>query len=270
MNRLSRPADAELAQPLPQPSARGLGRWLVPLVLLVLVLVAGGAVVAAQTVKSLRESVELARLSEPLQHAPRGARMRLLIVGDSTGVGTGAGQARDSVAGLLAREFPLLHIENRARDGATLADVAGQLGGAARFDMVLVQAGGNDVIRLRGLGGLRSDVDRLVSLARDRADQVVLMPAGNIGNAPFFRAPLSWWMTWRSRQLHQLVRETAEQQGLVYVNLFHEHDDDPFVAQPELNASDGLHPSASGYRAWFDALVSQAGLSLQLASAREL
>lgn len=130
MNRLSRPADAELAQPLPQPSARGLGRWLVPLVLLVLVLVAGGAVVAAQTVKSLRESVELARLSEPLQHAPRGARMRLLIVGDSTGVGTGAGQARDSVAGLLAREFPLLHIENRARDGATLADVAGQLGGA--------------------------------------------------------------------------------------------------------------------------------------------
>ena len=126
MNRLSRPADAELAQPLPQPSARGLGRWLVPLVLLVLV--AGGAVVAAQTVKSLRESVELARLSEPLQHAPRDARMRLLIVGDSTGVGTGAGQARDSVAGLLAREFPLLHIENRARDGATLADVAGQLG----------------------------------------------------------------------------------------------------------------------------------------------
>jgi len=136
--------------------------------------------------------------------------------------------------------------------------------------MVLVQAGGNDVIRLRGLGGMRSDVDRLVSMARDRADQVVLMPAGNIGNAPFFRAPLSWWMTWRSRQLHQLVRETAEQQGLVYVNLFHEHDDDPFVAQPELNASDGLHPSASGYRAWFDALVSQAGLSLQLASARAL
>ena len=131
VNRLSRPADPELAHPSPQPSAQGLGRWLVPLVLLVLV--AGGAVVAAQTVKSLRESIELARLSEPLQHAPRGARMRLLIVGDSTGVGTGAGQARDSVAGLLAREFPLLHIENRARDGATLADVAGQLGGDRPF-----------------------------------------------------------------------------------------------------------------------------------------
>lgn len=268
VNPFSRPADTELVHAVGSSSARALGRWLLPVVLLAFV--AGGVVVTAHTVKSLRESVELARLSEPLQYAPRGARMRLLIVGDSTGVGTGASEARDSVAGLLAREFARLHIENRSSDGATLADVARQLGGTARFDMVLVQAGGNDVIRLRGLGGLRSDVDRIVALARERADQVVLMPAGNIGNAPFFRAPLSWWMTWRSRQLHRFVREAAERHALVYVNLFHEHGDDPFVAQPGLNARDGLHPSDAGYRVWFDALVSQAELSRQLASARAL
>jgi lysophospholipase L1-like esterase len=265
-NRSVRSAPTKLAPAGGTPTASMLSRWLPPLLLLVLA--AGVVLVAARTVKNLRESVELARLSEPLQHAPRGARMRLLIVGDSTGVGTGASDARRSVAGLLAREFPRLHIENRARDGATLADVTRQLVGPGQFDMVLVQAGGNDVIRLRGLDALRSDVDQIGLLARERADQVVIMPAGNIGNAPFFRAPLSWWMTRRSRQMHHIVREAAEQHGLVYVDLFHEYDADPFVSQPELNASDGLHPSDAGYRAWFDALALQADLSHQLAGAR--
>lgn len=266
MNPPIRPSEAGLAHAAGVSTARALGRWLPPLVWLALA--AGCVMVVARTATSLRETVELARVSEPLQHQPRGARLRLLIVGDSTGVGTGASAPRESVAGQLAREFPLLHIENRARDGATLADVARQLDGRARFDMVLVQAGGNDVIRLRGLDDLRDDVDRIVALAQQRADRVVLMPAGNIGNAPFFRAPLSWWMTWRSRQLHRFVREAAERHAAVYVNLFHEHADDPFVAQPGLNARDGLHPSDAGYRAWFDALVSQAGLTHLLASAR--
>jgi lysophospholipase L1-like esterase len=256
---------AEVAPVVGTGGLRALGRWLPPLVLLALA--AGCALVVARTVSGLRESVELARLSEPLQHAPRGARMRLLIVGDSTGVGTGASSPRDSVAGLLAREFPRLHIENRSRDGATLADVARQLGGSARFDMVLVQAGGNDVIRPGPVADLRGDVDRIVALAQERAGQVVLMPAGNIGNAPFFRAPLSWWMSWRSRQLHRFVREAAERQAAVYVNLFHEAADDPFVAEPGLSARDGLHPSDAGYRAWFEALVSQADLRRQLAAA---
>lgn len=256
---------SHLAHAAGAPTHRAWSRWLPPLVLLALA--AGCVVVAARTVTCLRETVELARLSEPLQHAPRGARMRLLIVGDSTGVGTGASGPRESVAGLLAREFPLLHIENRSRDGATLDDVTRQLGGQARFDMVLVQAGGNDVIRLGSAEALRRDVDRIVALAHERAGQVVFMPAGNIGNAPFFRAPLSWWMTWRSRQLHRFVQAAAERHAAVYVNLFQEHDDDPFVAQPGLNARDGLHPSDAGYRAWFDALVSQADLRRQLARA---
>ena len=266
LNRSVRSAPTKLAPAGGTPTASLLSRWLPSLLLLVLA--AGVVLVAVRTVKNLRESVELVRLSEPLQHAPRGARMRLLIVGDSTGVGTGASDARRSVAGLLAREFPTLHIENRARDGATLADVTRQFVGPGQFDMVLVQAGGNDVIRLRGLDALRSDVEHIGLLARERADQVVIMPAGNIGNAPFFRAPLSWWMTWRSRQMHHIVRVAAEQHGLVYVDLFHEYDADPFVLQPELNASDGLHPSDAGYRAWFDALALQADLTRQLANAR--
>ena len=39
------------------------------------------------------------------------------------------------------------------------------------------------------------------------------MPAGNVGNAPFFFVPLSWWMTQRSRALHGLVQDSAARTG---------------------------------------------------------
>ena len=133
---------------------------------------------------------------------------------------------------------------------------------------MLVQAGGNDVIRLRGLDAMREDIERVADLARQRGKTVIWMPAGNLGNVAFFSPPLSWWMTRRARDLHAFVRTAAAQHGAAYVNLFHERAADPFVLRPELNASDGLHPSDAGYRVWFDQLMAQADLAGPLAAAR--
>jgi lysophospholipase L1-like esterase len=218
----------------------------------------------------LHESVQLARQSEPLQRPLARPSARLLIVGDSTAVGTGASAPEASLAGLLAQAYPGLLIENRGRDGATFAEVPQQLeaGGSARFDAVLVLAGGNDVIRLRGLDTLPDHLARITTLARARADTVVLMPAGNVGNAPFFFPPLSWWMSSRSRALHDQVREAAAQQGAAYVNLYKDKRDDPFAQQKSLNARDGLHPSDAGYRLWFKELLAQSPLGQRLAAAR--
>lgn len=214
------------------------------------------------------EATALVRQSVPLQHAPADATLRMLIVGDSTGVGTGASGPATSLAGLLARDHPRLWIENRARDGATFAGTAAQLTGGGSFDIVLVLAGGNDVIRLREPDALRADIDRTVALARERAALVVLMPAGNVGNAPFFLPPLSWEMTRRARLLHDVVRDVAGRQGATYVNLFRERDDDPFVQRPGLHAADGLHPSDTGYLQWYETLLSQADLGARLALAK--
>lgn len=217
------------------------------------------------------QSAELARHSEPLQARPPAPVLRLLVVGDSAAVGTGASTPQASLAGLLAARFPGLLIENRARDGATFADVAAQLSGpglgGGPFDMVLVNAGGNDVIRLRNLDTVAQDIDRVAQLARQTAPVVVLMPAGNVGNAPFFFPPVSWWMTQRARRLHAAVAATAERRGAVYVRLFEERENDPFAQQRALNASDGLHPSDAGYRLWLQQLLQQAGLAQRLAPA---
>ncbi|PZO18358.1 MAG: GDSL family lipase [Burkholderiales bacterium] len=214
------------------------------------------------------KAAELARQSTPYQQSPPDAVLSLLIVGDSTGVGTGASTPQASLAGLLGRAHPRLRIENRARDGATFADVVRQFEGAQRHDLVLIQAGGNDVIRLRADDDVRADIDRVTALARERAERVVLMPAGNVGNAPFFFPPASWLMTDRARRLHGFVRESAARHGAAYVNLFKDKAEDPFAQTPGLNAADGLHPSDAGYRVWRDELMAQSGWAEVLAAAR--
>ncbi len=225
-------------------------------------------VTAGCAVWRIGQSMALARQSESFEQRPGDATRRLLIAGDSTAVGTGASSPAHSLAGLIAQQYPQLQIENRARDGALFADVAEQLLRPGRFDLVLVQGGGNDVIRLRSVESMRKDIDAVLDAARQRADVVILMPAGNVGNAPFFFAPWSWWMTSRAREMHRLVAAatatTTARSSAIYINLFQEHDDDPFVRQPELNASDGLHPSDAGYRVWWQVLQEQADLSGRL------
>ena len=123
------------------------------------------------------------------------------------------------------------------------------------------------MIRLTGQEALAQAVERTAQLAHSHAKLVVIMPSGNVGNAPFFFAPLSWLMAQRSRHLHQLVREAAEKNGALYVNLYKEKSKDPFAQRAdELNAKDGLHPSDAGYRVWYAELNAQADFSNRLAA----
>ena len=217
----------------------------------------------------ISESIELARHSRSFQQYPADPALRLLVVGDSTAVGTGANAPAASIAGRLGQAHPKLWVANRAQDGARLADVVVQLRETPEhFDVVLVQAGGNDVIRLSNMDTLRQTVDDVARAARQKAPLVLLMPAGNVGNSPFFFVPLRGWMTSRSRDLHALMHEAAANHGAVYVNLFKERAEDPFVQDPSLHARDGLHPSDAGYGVWFKELMAQTSLATSLAAAR--
>ncbi len=209
----------------------------------------------------------LVRQSQPFEHQPPQAALRLLMVGDSTGVGTGATSPAATVTGQIARHHPHVQIVNRAQIGARFADIVRQLQSVAgeRFDVILIFGGGNDVIRWTDLEALRGDLAHALQLANAQAHHVVLMPAGNMGNVPFFFPPWSWLMTRRSRQLHALIRQHAAAGEVIYVDGFRDRREDPFALQAELNAIDGLHPSDAGYRLWFSELQRQADLAAKLA-----
>jgi lysophospholipase L1-like esterase len=238
-------------------------------VLLALTVIAALAVLgeSGRVAWRIKQSADMARESEPFAASPTQPVATLLIVGDSTGVGTGASSPAQSLAGLIAKDHPRLQIVNRAKDGAKFADIAKQLEalGDERFDAILVLGGGNDVIRFTGHEALAQAVVRTAQLARTHGKLVVIMPSGNVGNAPFFFPPMSSLMSKRSRQLHRLVREAAADTGALYVNLYKDKADDPFAQRPvELNAKDALHPSDAGYRVWYSELNAQADFSNRL------
>ena len=213
----------------------------------------------------IRKAVELCSQSRPFQAAPAKPTARLLLVGDSTAVGTGASTPEASVAGLIARHHPQTEIVNRAKVGARFADIVQQLDHPGRFDIILILGGGNDVIRLTRARSLQASMRHALEMACAHADKVVLMPAGNVGNTPFFPPPWAWLMRWRSRRLHALARAAAASCSVIYVNGYKEKADDPFVRDARrLNARDGLHPSDDGYQLWFRELQLQAGLSRRL------
>ncbi len=212
----------------------------------------------------VKDAAELARASEPFKAEPANAVASLLVIGDSTAVGTGASGPAASIAGLIAKSRPGLRVVNRASDGAKYADFARQLKqDTERFDTVLVLGGGNDVIRFTGETELAQSIATVADLAKERGKNVILMPPGNVGNAPFFFAPASWLMTRRSQTLHALVQEAAQRTGASYVNLYKPKATDPFAQRPnELHAKDGLHPSDAGYREWLSELNRQASRAL--------
>lgn len=214
----------------------------------------------------LQASRALADAAVPYQASPAAPAFRLLVVGDSTALGTGASTPAASLPGWIGRHHPDWEIRNLGVNGARWADLPGQLAVAGSgYDAVLVMAGGNDVIRFTARGLLDQQVRQTLAQARRHADRVVVMPPGNVGHAPFFLPPLSWWMGVRSQALHAVVQAAAAEQGAAYVRLLRPRDEDPFVADAgRLHAADGLHPSDAGYGLWYEILAQQSAGAMPL------
>jgi lysophospholipase L1-like esterase len=231
--------------------------------------VTAGIVAAARTAWRYAQGRAIAARSRPFEAHPPTPGARLLVVGDSSGVGTGATNPSASVAGRLAAAAAGLSVDNRARDGARFSDVVAQLDGldGERYDAVLVMAGGIDAIYFTRLAALRESVDRVLARASRLATTVVVVPSGNLGNAPFFLWPASILMRARTRAVHAVVRDLAVRHGASYVSLYRERRDDPFAQDPSrYHAADGLHPSDAGYALWFGEVERQSGLGASLAA----
>lgn len=230
--------------------------------LLIAVTVLGAGALAGCAGWRLSTAARLARASEPFAVQPPDPARRLLVVGDSTAVGTGASSPALSVAGRIAGAHPDWAVTNLADDGARIADVLTQLRAApGGQDVVLIMAGGNDVIRLTSFADWRRELTTALRLAQEHGQEVIVMPCGNVGHAPFFLPPLSWYMSARSQRLHEITAEVAASEGARYVKLLLPKDQDPFAQAPSrMHAADGLHPSDEGYRAWYEMLQAQAPL----------
>lgn len=218
-----------------------------------------GVLAAISTDQALRvrralRDADAAPPRRPYQYRAVRAQRRVLIVGDSTGVGIGAECPTQSIAGLLAAECRGAEVVNLSVSGATLGDVPGQLRRlryhpGARFDLVLLHVGGNDILRSPNLAVMQQATEALLPRLHEAGERIVWIGPGDVGLAPLFRPPFSWWLSRRSRLACELFHRLAEKHGVDYVG-FHggPHRDLLSRERERFFAVDGFHPNSHGYR----------------------
>ncbi|MEZ4195418.1 MAG: SGNH/GDSL hydrolase family protein [Candidatus Paceibacterota bacterium] len=184
-----------------------------------------------------------------------GSQRNILVLGDSTAVGTGASRAEDSIAGRLAHDFPNVEIVNLGKNGGLFSDVRKQIDlvKKEKFDLIIISVGGNDVWSLTSRSSIGNHLVYILRNAyRMSNGNVFFLLYNNIGDAPIFPKFLRVVLKWRCNRIHSIVKQIAFHMKIPVISLFAEEANNPFTRSPkELFAKDGVHPSSKGYALWY-------------------
>jgi lysophospholipase L1-like esterase len=188
--------------------------------------------------------------------------LSLVVLGDSTSAGVGAGDPEAAYPAVVARRLAQ-HLSRRVRlrnlgiSGARMADLpAVQVPAAEQLqvDLAFVGIGGNDVTHLTPLRAVRRDlaetIDRLLATG---AIVVVAGPADMRCRA--FMEPLRSICGVQGRRVARAVEEVARGRGVPVVPLG--ADTARAIARDaqEYFSADGFHPGPGGYAVWADAIT---------------
>lgn len=212
------------------------------------------AIEYVHTTRLIRIGEGLAAAAVPFSRQTTSSQ-RILIIGDSTAVGTGASSPETSLAGLLGSHYPNATIENRGVNGAKITDLKARFESLKnkRYDLIEIHIGGNDIVRFTNLKKVEQDLKTVLSQAKKLSDNVLLITSGNVGTSVLFPAPSRFMFTKRTRQVREIFIRVAKIHDVSYVDLFHEAAEDPFAKDPaKYYATDFFHPSDAGYQFWFD------------------
>ncbi len=186
--------------------------------------------------------------------------VRYVALGDSTGVGVGAGEDGGYVARLFGRlreRHPGARLVNLCVSGARAADVLErqlQRALAERPTVVTLGVGINDAT-----GGTPPEVfareyDRIAAALERTGARVVVVNLPDLSLSPLATsASTRLWARGRTQALNAAIAGVARRHGFVLADLF-DASERALPHHPELFSADRFHPSALGYDVWADAM----------------
>ncbi len=205
--------------------------------------------------RSIEASKPLIAEAVAFEQHPAHPTEKILVAGDSTGVGVGASSNQDSIAGRIGRDFPDADITNISHSGDRLADLEKilQAHNGSGYDVVLLQIGANDITGRTPYADTRAELEHVLDRASMLGVKIVVMTAGNVGLSPAFKWPLSLYIEARTKSVRSIfLDEISKHQNASYVDLFKEAKDEIFNTDiPRYYAPDRFHPSGEGYGEWY-------------------
>ncbi len=186
--------------------------------------------------------------------------LRLLVVGDSTAMGTGVSVLDDAIPGRLARLLAGTRAGSQGvawravgRSGATSAQVHADFAATAvraHFDIAVVLVGWNDALQLRSPGefarSLGALLDRLHEGSPDARLLVVAPP--EFAHFAVLPTPLRLALGFHARGLTRTSARVARKHHAVSAPGF----------DGQAVASDGFHPNATGYQRLAEGIAASA------------
>ncbi|MGH2693906.1 MAG: SGNH/GDSL hydrolase family protein [Actinomycetota bacterium] len=182
----------------------------------------------------------------------------LVVIGDSTAVGVGAGSRSKSYPSLLAervRAHRPVRLAVLGRPGLRWQHVGALVADAIAMDpdLVVIGVGGNDAIHMTPLSRVRATVGlALDELQRSRT--TVLVVLGPRFDSPAVPHPLRDLIARRCRAVNRAITMTAGTRGVRVLDT-ESVIGDAFARDPvRLYSEDMFHPSAAGYELWAGAI----------------
>jgi len=180
--------------------------------------------------------------------------VRLVVLGDSSGVGLGAERPEDTAGLVLLQRLQgaglAASLDVIAVSGADARDLADQVSEAlARgVDVALISVGANDVThRLPARVGGRL-LGHAVLRLRDSDAEVVVATCPDLGAVRRLGRPLRWWAAVASRREWWAQGRAARRAGARVVSVGARLGRE-FSRNPSHFSRDGFHPSSAGYAA---------------------
>jgi lysophospholipase L1-like esterase len=181
-----------------------------------------------------------------------GSTLRLVVLGDSLGYGTGAARPDDTLGARMARVLDragyTVEVHVVAVPGATSPELAAQVREALALDadIALVVVGANDLARFvppaRSAAALAAAVEAL----RGAGLGVVVAPAPDLSCLPGVPAAARPALRTACEELQLRQAGAAESAGAVVAPIAGQLAD-AFASDPDLFSGDRFHPSSAGY-----------------------
>jgi lysophospholipase L1-like esterase len=184
--------------------------------------------------------------------------LKLLAIGESTVAGIGAETHAEALTGQFAKHLSrqigkTVEWHALGESGITIRRTLRELVPRipeTDFDLIVVALGGNDVFTLNSPQNFRRDMSELLGVLREKNPQSQIF----LANVPMVRDfialphPLKYVLTQLAKLHHfNAIDLVANLENVFYFDDVERVERDFF--------SDGIHPSATGYDQWSEAMV---------------
>jgi acyl-CoA thioesterase-1 len=217
-------------------------------------LLASACLVAVSTGASCGRGSEPS--STPVSGEPLKDRVITYVaLGDSTGVGVGAGRERgyvDRLAARLGAKGARVELLNLCQSGGNTEDIlAGALARAvaARPSVVTLGIGVNDLVHGVPVERFAANLDRIATALGALDVPVLVVNLPDLSLSPAAVAFSREMVLARVRAFNLAVAEVTRRHRLVAFDLF-TRSQQSIPDNPALFSVDGFHPSGAGYEAW--------------------